>query len=155
VTRLKIVWPGKTKNKDLRAVEEYYLARIRQLEPCELAEAKEARGLAGRYAETIVEIEARNIERHLRDEYVVCLSDKGGEMNSADFARFLENRLSSSRRVAFVVGGFAGLGERILRRADLLLSVSRLTLSHELCRVVLLEQVYRALTIQKGKPYAK
>ena len=155
MTRLKIVWPGKTKNRDLRALEEFYLARIRQLEPCDLAEAKEAKGLGDRYAEKIMDIEAMNIERHLRDECIVCLSDRGREMNSADFARFLERQMSSSRGVAFVVGGFAGLGERILKRADHLLSVSRLTLSHELCRVVLLEQVYRALTIQKGKRYAK
>lgn len=155
MTRLKIVWPGKTKNRDLRALEEFYLARIRRFEPCDLIEAKEARGLADRHAEKIMEIEARNMERHLRDEYVICLSDRGREMNSADFARFLERQMSASRGVAFVVGGFAGLGERILKRADHLLSVSRLTLSHELCRVVLLEQVYRALTIQKGNRYAK
>jgi len=155
LTRLRIIWPGKTKNKDLRALEGFYLARIRQLEPCDLAEAKEARGLADRHAEKIKDIEAMSIEKHLRDECVVCLSDRGQEINSADFARFLEKQMSSSRGVAFVVGGFAGLGERILRRADHLLSLSRLTFSHELCRVVLLEQVYRALTIQKGKRYAK
>jgi 23S rRNA (pseudouridine1915-N3)-methyltransferase len=155
LTRLKIVWPGKTKNRDLRALEQFYLARIRQLEACDLIEAKEARGLADRHAEKIMEIEARNIERHLRDEYVICLSDRGREMNSADFARFMERQMSASRGVAFIVGGFAGLGKRILKRADHLLSVSRLTLSHELCRAVLLEQLYRALTIQKGKRYAK
>jgi 23S rRNA (pseudouridine1915-N3)-methyltransferase len=155
LARLKIVWPGKTKNRDLRAAEEFYLARIRQFGTCDIVEAKEAKGLADRHAEKIMEIEARNMERHLRDEYVVCLSDRGREMSSSDFSRFLEKQMSASRGVAFIVGGFAGLGEGILKRADYLLSLSRLTLSHELCRVVLLEQVYRALTIQKGKRYAK
>jgi len=61
----------------------------------------------------------------------------------------------SPRPTAFVVGGFAGLEAGVLERADLRLSLSRMTFSHELCRVALLEQIYRALTILKGKRYAK
>lgn len=77
-------------------------------------------------------------------------------MTSAEFARFLAEREASGRRsLAFVVGGFLGLAERLLDRADLRLSLSRMTLSHELCRVVLLEQVYRSLTLMKGRSYAK
>ncbi len=155
MTRLKIVWPGRTKNRSVRELEEFYLTRIRQLEPCDLVEVKEGKGPAEREREKIMEIEARNIERRIDGEYVVCLSDKGREMNSADFALFLEKRLSDSRAVAFILGGFAGLGERILKRADLLFSLSRMTLSHELARVVLLEQIYRAISTQKGRPYAK
>ncbi len=153
--RLRVIWPGRTKNKDLRSLQEFYLAKIRRLEPCVIIESKEAKGLKDRDADKIKDREAVNLEKYLRDEYIICLFDKGREMSSEDLAGFLEKRLSSSRAIAFVVGGFAGLSERLLKRADYLLSLSRMTLSHELCRVVLLEQIYRALTIQKGRQYAK
>ena len=153
--RLKIIWPGKTKNKDLRALQEFYLAKIRRLESCRLIEAKEAKGLKDRDAEKIKDREAVHLEKHLQDDYIVCLFDKGREMSSGELARFLEKRMCSSRGVAFVVGGFAGLSERVLKQANLLLSLSQMTFSHELCRVILLEQIYRALTIQKGRQYAK
>jgi 23S rRNA (pseudouridine1915-N3)-methyltransferase len=118
-------------------------------------EVKEAAGLDDREAEKIMQIEAKNLEKHLRDDYIICLLDRGNEMNSGDLARFIGERIESPRPTAFVVGGFAGLSAGVLERADFRLSLSRMTFSHELCRVALLEQVYRALTILKGKRYAK
>jgi 23S rRNA (pseudouridine1915-N3)-methyltransferase len=154
-TRLRILWPGKTKKREWRALEEFYLARIRQLVPCELVETKEAKGLKDREVEKIKTIEAKNLEKHLGDDYIIGLFDRGKEMSSGDLARFLGERLSSPRPTAFIVGGFAGLASDFMDRSDFHLSLSRMTFSHELCRVVLLEQVYRALTILKGKNYAK
>jgi len=77
-------------------------------------------------------------------------------MSSPEFTRFLRDLASrSTRRVTFVVGGFMGLSERILKRADFLLSLSKMTFSHELSRIILLEQIYRALTLLRGRQYAK
>jgi 23S rRNA (pseudouridine1915-N3)-methyltransferase len=77
-------------------------------------------------------------------------------MTSDEFARFLRGRdRDSGQPLAFVVGGFLGLADRIRDKADMTMSLSRLTFSHELARVMLLEQVYRALTIVGGRPYAK
>ena len=153
--RLRILWPGRTRSQEWKALQEAYLGRIRQLEPCELVEVKEVRGLKDRQAQKIMQIEAKNLEKHLRDDYIICLFDRGEEMSSEDFARFIGERLRSSRPTAFVVGGFAGLAAGLLERADFRLSLSRMTFSHELCRTALLEQIYRALTILKGKHYAK
>ncbi|OGD27748.1 MAG: hypothetical protein A2028_00965 [Candidatus Aminicenantes bacterium RBG_19FT_COMBO_59_29] len=153
--RLRILWPGKTRSREWKALQEFYLARIRQLEPCELVEVKEAKGLEDREAEKIMQIEAKNLEKHLRDDYIICLFDRGKEMNSEELARLIGERVTFSRPTAFLVGGFAGLAAEVLERADLRLSLSRMTFSHELCRVALLEQIYRALTILKGKRYAK
>ena len=95
-------------------------------------------------------------EKHLDGAYVICLEDRGKEMTSDEFARFLRGReRESGTPLAFVVGGFLGLADRIAERADLKMSLSRMTFSHELARVVLLEQVYRALTIVGGRHYAK
>ena len=106
--------------------------------------------------EKIKEIEAAGLENHLEDGYIICLIDKGKEMSSADFARFLQEIGSdANRNVIFIVGGFMGLAERILKRADFLLSLSKMTFSHELTRIVLLEQIYRSLTIIQRRHYAK
>lgn len=153
---MKFLWPGRTKNRELRILQESYAEKIGRFGPCRIIETREARGLPEGQAEKIREAEARSLEKHLQDDYIICLFDKGREMSSAEFARFLERReLESASALAFVVGGFLGLADRILGRADLSLSLSRMTFSHELSRVILLEQVYRAMTMIRGRNYAK
>jgi 23S rRNA (pseudouridine1915-N3)-methyltransferase len=154
--RLKFLWPGKTKNAALRGLQEDYLAKIGRLAAWELVETKEARGMAESAAGKILDLEARGLEKHLGDDYIICLSDRGREMTSEELAAFLAGvSREGPWTITFVVGGFLGLADRLLRKARTRLSLSRMTLSHELCRVVLLEQVYRSLTIMKGRRYAK
>ena len=154
--RLRFLWPGRTKNPEFRGLQDFYQARIRSLAAVEIIETREARGLEEKQAARIKDVEARGLDKYLEGAYVVCCDDHGKEMTSDEFARFLRGRGSDSGKpVAFVVGGFLGLADRIRQRADLTMSLSRLTFSHELARVVLLEQVYRALTIVGGRHYAK
>jgi 23S rRNA (pseudouridine1915-N3)-methyltransferase len=154
--RLKVLWPGRTKSAAVQELEGHFLRRIRELSPCEIIVTKTARGLKEGEAAKILEIEARGLEKRLKDDYIVCLFDGGREMTSLEFARFLgEREASGERAVAVLVGGFLGLSGRILDRAGLRLSLSRMTLSHELCRAVLLEQIYRSLALMKGRSYAK
>ena len=154
--KIKILWPGRTRNREIKSLQEFYLKRINQLETCELIQTKEAKGIAEKFAHRIKKIEASGLEKKLKDDYIICLFDEGKKMNSIEFARFLEKRTSSSTPViTFVVGGFLGLEERILKKADFLLSLSQMTFSHELSRIMLLEQIYRSLTTIKGKKYAK
>lgn len=153
---LRLIWPGKTKNPDARALQEFYLGRIRPMAACSVIETREARGLDEREAAKILEIEARGMEDRLDGNFVICLADDGKEMTSVEFARFLSKRAEDAAHPpAFVAGGFLGLAGRILERADVRLSLSRMTLSHEMTRVVLLEQIYRSLTLMKGTRYAK
>ena len=128
-TRLRILWPGKTRIREWKTLQEFYLARIRQLEPCELVEVKEARGLEDRQAEKIMQIEAKNLEKHLRDDYIICLFDRGKEMSSEELARLIGERTALPRPTAFVVGGFAGLAAGGLGGAGLRLSLSPVTFS--------------------------
>lgn len=154
--RLKILWPGKTRNKEIKNLQEFYIKRINQLETCGVIETKEGKGIEEKHIKKIKKIEATGLEKHLKDDYIICLSDEGKEMSSMEFARFLENISSSSSKIiTFVVGGFLGLEERILRRANFLLSLSKMTFSHELIRLLLLEQIYRSLTLIRGSHYAK
>ena len=154
--RLKFLWPGKTKSPELRALQEFYAARIGTLASLDIIETREARGVEEKYPEKIRDLEARGLEKYLEGVYIICLLDQGTEMTSREFARFIRGRAEAlGKPLAFVVGGFLGLAEGIAERSDTRLSLSRLTLPHELCRVVLLEQVYRALTIIQGRQYAK
>ncbi len=154
--KLRVLWPGKTRNADIKKLQDYYLRRINQIESCELVETKEVKGIPEKEGERIKEIEAQGLEKHFKDDYIICLFDRGKEMNSEEFAHFLERTSeSSARSVTFVVGGFLGLAERVLNRADTLLSLSKMTFSHELSRIMVLEQIYRSLTIARGKQYAK
>jgi 23S rRNA (pseudouridine1915-N3)-methyltransferase len=153
---IKILWPGKTRTPAFRELEEFYAGRIRALSPFEIVVTAEARGLDERAGEKIKDIEAKGLEKHFKDDYIVCLIDEGREMSSKDLARFFERRAAGPQRsVTFVVGGFLGLAHRILERADLRMSVSRMTFSHELCRIMLMEQIYRSMSIVKGRAYAK
>jgi 23S rRNA (pseudouridine1915-N3)-methyltransferase len=154
--RLRFLWPGKTKNPELRGLQGSYESRIGALAAVEIIETREARGLVEKHEAKIRDIEARGLEKHLEGAYVICLDDHGKEMTSDELARFLRAReRDSGRPLAFVVGGFLGLADRIVERADMRMSLSRMTFSHELARVMLLEQVYRALTIVGGRHYAK
>jgi len=154
--RLKFLWPGKTKGPELRALQEFYAARIGTLAPLDIIETREARGVNEKHPEKIREMEGQGLEKHLKGVYSICLLDQGKEMTSREFARFIRGRDEElGKPLAFVVGGFLGLADGIVEKADARLSLSRLTLPHELCRVVLLEQVYRALTIIRGRQYAK
>jgi 23S rRNA (pseudouridine1915-N3)-methyltransferase len=153
--KIKILWPGRTKNAAIRALEGFYLERIQALASCQVIATPAARGLEERFAKKIKEIEAKGLEKLFKDDYIVCLIDEGQEMSSKEFAAFLERAAASFKAVTFVAGGFLGLASSVLERANLRLSLSRMTLSHELCRAVLMEQLYRSLSIMKGRPYAK
>lgn len=86
-------------------------------------------------------------------EFVVALDERGTEMRSAAFSDWLAGRMQAGRDLAFLVGGPDGFAPEVRARADLLLSLSRLTLPHALVRVVLAEQLYRALSILAHHPY--
>ncbi len=155
--RLKFLWPGKTKSPELRALQGFYEARIGSLAAVEVIETREARGLEEKYAGKIKDLEARGLEKHLDGAYVICLDDQGKEMTSGEFARLLRGReKDSGKPLAFVVGGFLGLADRIAERADMTaVAVAHDLLARARAASLLLEQVYRALTIIGGRHYAK
>lgn len=117
----------------------------------------EARRTDSRQVHAQVKREARSIERKLQPEtYLIALDEKGQEMTSQQLSDFLKDLLDRGlQEITFVAGGAFGLPSAIRCRADKTLALSRMTLSHEMARSLLLEQVYRAITIWKGLPYHK
>jgi len=145
--KFRFVWIGKTKDKNWRALQEEYFARLSHFVRCEIVELKDA----GK------EIEGKLILDKLNQSTFVCLLDvKGRSISSHDLAANLENWQNRGlKEVTFIIGGAEGVASEVVERADNSLSLSFLTFTHEMARVVMLEQLYRAFTIIKGFPYQK
>jgi 23S rRNA (pseudouridine1915-N3)-methyltransferase len=114
------------------------------------------RDSAGKSPDEIKKDEAQRLLARVGDGFVVALADCGRSTDSRQFARLIEQwQISSVGRVTFVIGGPYGLDESVLRRAGVVLSLSPLTFSHQLVRLVLLEQLYRGFSILHGTDYHK
>ena len=106
--------------------------------------------------ELVREREGERLAERLPGDAIVVACDPGGVvMDSALFARWLQDQRESARSVAFVIGGAHGLGTAVRQRANRRLSLAPWTLPHEVARLVLVEQLYRAGTIMRGEPYHK
>ena len=132
-----------------------YLKRLRPYAKMEIKEGKEETFRSVDEKARVLKEEAGRIEKMLvQDAYTIVLSVEGKGMASEDFAKALEEWSEhGARQIQFVIGGPLGLADSIKQRANLLLSLSPLTFPHDLARVLLLEQLYRGITIQKGKTY--
>ncbi len=145
--RFRFVWLGKTKDKHWRALEEEYLSRLSHFVRCEITELK-----AG-----TKETESKRILENVNQSHFVCVLDvKGRSVSSKELAAEIEKWQNRGlKEVVFVIGGAEGVASEVVERANFSLSLSFLTLTHEMARVVLVEQLYRAYTIIKGFPYQK
>ncbi len=94
------------------------------------------------------------LEQFRSGDWVVLLDERGRQHTSVEFARYLEQKmLGGVKRLLFVVGGPYGFADKVYRRADDRISLSRMTFSHQMVRMIFIEQIYRAMTILKGEPY--
>ena len=141
--KIKAAWIGKTKEPAIQALTDDYLKRLsRYAEIAGLALKDEAAVLALARGE-------RQKERHK----LVLLDSRGKQLSSEELAKLLEREQVQSLPLLFAIGGADGFSEEARRQAGFVLSLGRMTLPHELARVVLLEQLYRAFTILKNHPY--
>jgi 23S rRNA (pseudouridine1915-N3)-methyltransferase len=152
--RLRIVAVGKDRSGLYAPAVAEYARRIERYLRFEIVEVPEARRHAGTPRARDEEGEA--LLRRLDDEErVVALDERGRELTSAELAARVGAWMSGGRDVALVIGGSDGLSAEVLGRAEEKLALSRFTLAHRLARLVLAEQLYRALTILRGEPYHK
>lgn len=151
--RLTVVAVGRLKERWWRDAAAEYVKRLGRYATLRIAEVPDvdlSRGEDRALAE-----EGTSVLRALPERaYAVALDPAGRELTSEELARWLEERqVGGEGAVAFVVGGTAGLAPEVLARCAERLSLSRMTLPHQLARVVLLEQLYRAFRISRGEPY--
>jgi 23S rRNA (pseudouridine1915-N3)-methyltransferase len=152
--KLLLVVVGRVRGPLLAAVEEYE-ARVRRYFAFEVQEVKEEPARRGTPPARVVEEEGRRLlERVPAGFEMITLDREGSGWSSEALARFLEEQaVRASPGAAFVIGGALGLSTEVLTRATRRLTLSAFTLTHELARLLLTEQLYRAGTIARGEPY--
>ena len=157
---IRIIACGKLKEKYFtEAVAEYKkrLSAYTRLEVIEVEDEKCPENLSLKEELKVKEREGERILKNIREgDYVVTLEIEGTQMPSEEFSRCLDSLFVSGRSdIVFVIGGSLGLSPLVSKRADLKLSFSKMTFPHQLMRVVLLEQLYRAFRISRNEPYHK
>ena len=147
--KFRFIWIGKTKDKNWKALQDEYLRRLSHFVKCEVTELKDSKDGA--------EIEGERILASLNPKTFAVLLDVSGEaISSRDLAGKIEKWQNLGlKEVSFIIGGADGVSRRVAEIADISLSLSFLTFTHEMARAVMLEQLYRAFTIIKGFPYQK
>lgn len=153
--KVQFIVVGKTIDKRLSALIDEYVARVKHYVPFEMEVIPE---LKNTKSMTVAQQKAREgelLRKALREgDHVVLLDEGGREFRSVDFATWMETRLSlSARRLVFIVGGPYGFSEEIQVLSKEKVSLSRMTLSHQMVRLFFVEQCYRAMTILRGEPY--
>lgn len=149
--KFTFLWVGRTRNSNLKALQDEFLRRLSHFVKCEIVEAKDAS------FGNVREIEGKRILELLNPKTFACLLDVGGQtLSSAQLAETVESwQVRGLKEITFVIGGSDGVSESVRKRADIVISLSFMTFTHEMARVILVEQLYRAYTIIKGFPYQK
>ena len=149
--KFRFIWVGKTRDKNWKALQDDYLKRLSRFILCEVSEARDSP------KHDTVEIESKRILELLNPNTHAVLLDVGGKsVSSHELAAKVENWQNRGlKEISFIIGGSDGVASAVAERADDRLSLSFLTFAHEMARVVLLEQLYRAFTILRGFPYQK
>ena len=153
--KVKLIVIGKTKSKFLLDGENEYQKRLKHY--CKFSELiipdiKNARKLSKK---ELKEKEGNLILESLKNsDYVILLDDKGLALTSIEFSELLNKKMvSSTNELVFIIGGAFGFSESVYKRADAKLSLSKMTFSHQMVRMIFKEQLYRAFTILKGEKY--
>lgn len=145
---------GKTTDKHFSAGIDDYAGRIGHYMPFDIVTISEAKNTRNITEDQQKAIEGDLIMKQLRQpDTVVLLDEHGAELSCMEFASWLERQRNTARRLVFVIGGPYGFSQPVYARADKLISLSRMTFSHQMVRLIFAEQLYRACTIIKGEPY--
>ncbi len=154
--KIKVISVGNLKEKYWQQAELEYLKRLTKFCKLEIVEVKESKIKDSKQENKILNEEATNITKHLNnDDYLICLAIEGEQVTSEKIAETIRKlELIHSGRIVFIIGGSNGVSDQIKRQAHLL-SFGKITLPHQLAKIVLLEQIYRAYKINNNQTYHK
>ena len=155
--KLKVIVVDRTRSPFLKEGELFYIDRLNKYTQVEWIEVKPSMIKEGRPADKVLTAEGQAIARRLTPrDYLVALDRSGHQYDSVGLADWFDKlSMDHGGWISFVIGGPLGLSKDLLKSAQNILSLSKLTLTHEMCRLLLLEQIYRAFTIMKGEKYHK
>lgn len=152
--KTELIQVGKTVNKHFVAGIDDYCERISHYMPFGVTTIPELKNTKSLTEEQQKEREGELILKMLQpSDTVVLLDERGKDFRSVEFASWIERQQQSARRLVFVIGGPYGFSQAIYDRANQKISLSKMTFSHQMVRLIFCEQIYRACTIIKGEPY--
>ena len=153
--KIVLLQTGKTTDRNMSEVVDLYSKRIKKyisFEVITLPELKNTKNMP--VQEQQVKEATKIIQSVSDDDYVVLLDERGKEYRTIEFSSFLEKAfLLPKKRIIFIIGGPWGFSEAVYAKADQKISLSKMTFSHQMVRLLFLEQLYRVFTIIKGEPY--
>ena len=149
-----LILVGKTVSKHIAACVDDYVERLGHYMPFELITIPDLKNNRNLSEEQQKEREGEQILKQVQaQDYLVLLDEHGKEMRSIDFATWIQKKQQTVRRLVFVIGGPYGFSPSVYQRCNEQLSLSKRTFSHQMVRMIFVEQLYRACTIIKGEPY--
>ena len=153
--KINLILVGKTNSNTFQGIIDDYSERIKHYTPFEVTVIPELKNTKSLSQEQQKKMEGDLILKLLQDsDYVVLLDEHGKELRSIEFATWMSKKQQSvSRRLVFIIGGPYGFSPDIYGRANEKLSLSKMTFSHQMVRMIFVEQLYRAFTIMKGEQY--
>ena len=153
--KINLILVGKTNSNTFQGIIDDYSERIKHYTPFEVTVTPELKNTKSLSQEQQKKMEGDLILKLLQDsDYVVLLDEHGKELRSIEFATWMSKKQQSvSRRLVFIIGGPYGFSSDIYGRANEKLSLSKMTFSHQMVRMIFVEQLYRAFTIIKGEQY--
>ena len=156
VVRIELVFLGKTREKYLAAGIEDFIKRLSRYTRLEIKIIKDKQQQKKLSENKVKENEGRDLLAAVKSSYLVCLDRTGKKIDSEGLARQIKKwEMQGRKSVCFLIGGPLGFAPAVLKQADLVLSFSPMTFTHEMIRLLLLEQLYRAYTINAGEKYHK
>ncbi|WP_288319001.1 23S rRNA (pseudouridine(1915)-N(3))-methyltransferase RlmH [Xylanibacter caecicola] len=149
-----LILTGKTTDKNIATGIADYTGRISHYMPFETNVIPELKNTKSLTHEQQKDKEGELILKHIQTaDFVVLLDEHGKEYRSVEFASWLQQKQHVAKRLVFVIGGPYGFSDAVYKRADEKVSLSKMTFSHQMVRLIITEQIYRACTIIKGEPY--
>ncbi|MBR1402391.1 MAG: 23S rRNA (pseudouridine(1915)-N(3))-methyltransferase RlmH [Prevotella sp.] len=149
-----LILVGKTTNKHIAACIDDYVERIAHYMPFELITISELKNTKSLSESMQKEREGELILKQVQTtDTMVLLDEHGQELRSIEFAKWLQRKQAAAKRIVFVIGGPYGFSDAVYSRCNEKISLSRMTFSHQMVRMIFTEQLYRACTIIKGEPY--
>jgi 23S rRNA (pseudouridine1915-N3)-methyltransferase len=153
--KISLIQVGKTTDKNISDVVDLYTTRIKKYSGFEIISLPDVKNTRNMSVQEQKLKEGKKIIQSVgQDDYVILLDERGKELRTVDFSKFLEKIfMLPKKRIVFVIGGSWGLSDEVYNRADFKMSLSKMTFPHQLVRLLFLEQLYRIFTIIKGEPY--
>jgi Uncharacterized conserved protein len=153
--KIQLLTVGKTQQDFVQKGMDEFAGRIKHYLPFELEVIPDLKNTRNLSQEQIKEKEGELILKNIRSEdYIVLLDEKGKEFTSLQFAQYIEKKMHSvSKRLVFIIGGAYGFSPAVYQAAHEKIALSKMTFSHQIIRVIFIEQLYRALSILNNEPY--